>query len=130
MNRTLLKIYAGLLIVIAVLISPVTPASAKKHKNKDKSSPAGSAAEGKAVFDKNCAMCHSPDKADKKIGPGLKDLFKNKELPESHKAVTEENVREQIEKGSPKAKPMPMPAFADKLARQEMQNLLVYLKTL
>jgi len=130
MNKTLIKSYTGLLIIIVAFISPLTLASAKKHKKKDKPSPAGSVTEGKALFDKNCAMCHFPNKPDKKLGPGLKDLFKNKELPESHKPVTEENVREQIEKGSPHAKPMPMPAFADKLSPEEIQNLLAYLKTL
>ena len=44
-------------------------------------------ADGEAVYKKNCNMCHFPDKAEKKMGPGLKDLFKNKELPQSHRPV-------------------------------------------
>lgn len=32
-------------------------------------------------------------------------------------------------KGSPEAKPMPMPAFGEKLSATEMQDLLTYLKT-
>jgi cytochrome c len=92
--------------------------------------PKGSAAEGEKVFKANCAMCHNADKTDAKMGPGLKGLFKNKELPASHKPVTEENVREQIMKGNANAKPIPMPAFADKLKPQEIDSLIQYLKTL
>jgi mono/diheme cytochrome c family protein len=68
------------------------------------------------------------DKTDTKIGPGLKGLFANKQLPESHRLATEANVRQQIEKGSPKAKPMP--GFAGKLSPANIPELLDYLKTL
>jgi mono/diheme cytochrome c family protein len=83
------------------------------------------APDGQAIYKKQCNMCHFPDKADKKMGPGLKDLLKNKELPLSKKPATAEVVREQIEKGS-KA----MPAFAKKLSTEEMDALMDYLKTL
>jgi len=117
--------------VLTALIFSTAVSSAKK-KSKKKASSASSAAveEGKSSFGKNCSMCHFPDKTDNKVGPGLKDLFKNKELPESHLPATEENVRQQIEKGSPEAKPMPMPGFKDKLSPSEMDSLIEYLKTL
>jgi mono/diheme cytochrome c family protein len=83
------------------------------------------AAEGEAVYKKNCNMCHFPDKTDTKLGPGLKGLFKNKQLPKSHRPVTEAAVREQIEKGS-KA----MPGFGKRLSAQEMDSLIEFLKTL
>jgi hypothetical protein len=70
-------------------------------------------------------MCHFPDKSDNKLGPGLKDLFKNKELPQSHKPVTEAAVREQIENSS-KA----MLGFGKKLSAEEIDNLMASLKTL
>jgi len=97
------------------LILPLSLSSADNKK----------VADGEAVYKKNCNMCHFPDKADKKLGPGLKDLFKNKELPQSHKPVTEATVREQIEKGS-KA----MPGFGKKLSAEEIDSLMAYLKTL
>jgi cytochrome c2 len=75
-------------------------------------------------------MCHNPDKNETKIGPGLIDLFKKKDLPASHKPVTEENVRAQIERGSPESKPMPMPPFVAKLSSAQIQDLIAYLKTL
>ena len=86
----------------------------------------GDASEGQKIFKKNCNMCHFPDKADKKMGPGLKDLFKNKELPASKKPATEDTVREQIAKGSKKG----MPPFEDKLSASDVDNLIAYLKTL
>ena len=87
----------------------------------------GDAAAGKALFVKNCALCHNADSAVKKIGPGLKDLFKNKELPASHRPTTAANVREQVEQGNP-AKGMP--AFGAKLSTAEIDSLIAYLKTL
>ena len=92
--------------------------------------PAGTAGEvavGKGLFQRNCALCHNADKADKKIGPGLKAVLKNKELPASHKPATEANVRAQIENGS-LAKGMP--AFGSKLSKAVIDNLLAYLKIL
>lgn len=111
------------------LLIPLTLWGAPKARSSSPSSK-GSAVEGEKVFKANCAMCHNADKTDAKMGPGLKGLFKNKELPASHKPVTEDNVREQITKGSPNAKPMPMPAFADKLSPAQIDSLIQYLKTL
>ncbi len=112
-----------------LLFVPLTFWAAAKTKSAAASAK-GSAAEGAKIFKANCAMCHNADKTDAKMGPGLKGLFKNKELPASHKPATEENVREQIMKGSPNAKPIPMPAFADKLSPAQIDSLIQYLKTL
>ena len=87
----------------------------------------GEAPVGKVLFQKNCVLCHNADSAVKKIGPGLKGVFKNKELPASHRPTTEANVREQIETGNP-AKGMP--AFGAKLSKAEIDSLIAYLKTL
>lgn len=117
--------------IALILVVPLALSSAeKKRVEKSHSQGQASAKEGEALFKQTCNMCHFPDKTDKKIGPGLKDLFKNKELPASHKPVTEANVRAQIEKGSPQAKPMPMPAFKEKLTPEQIESLLSYLKTL
>ncbi len=113
-----------------LMLAPFAVRPAQKAKPKTKSPSESSIAAGKSLFEKNCAMCHLTDDVKTKFGPGLKGLFKNKDLPASHKPVTESNVREQIAKGSPDAKPMPMPAFAEKLSAQEMDDLLAYLKTL
>ena len=89
-----------------------------------------SATKGAVVFKENCAMCHDVDSTKAKIGPGLKGLFKNKDLPSSHKPATEANVRQQILEGNPNGKPVAMPAFAGQLKPEELDSLIEYLKTL
>lgn len=116
-------------VVAALLLVPFLAARAK-HAPKRGGASQPSLAEGQKLFKENCNLCHYPNKTEKKIGPGLKALFKLKELPESHKPLTEANVREQIEKGSPNAKPMPMPAFAEKLTADQIADVIAYLKTL
>jgi mono/diheme cytochrome c family protein len=85
------------------------------------------AAAGKVLFEKNCILCHNADSAAKKIGPGLKGVLKNKELPASHRPATEASAREQIETGDPATG---MPAFGAKLSETEINDLIAYLKTL
>lgn len=85
---------------------------------------------GKKVFDQNCELCHNANSMQKKIGPGLKGILKNKKLPYSHRPATVANVREQIEKGNAQGKPMPMPPFGGKLSATQVNNLIAYLKTL
>lgn len=127
MKKTLLTTLAIALVTTATSVFVWPSSSEAKHK---KSATEGSVAEGQKIFHGNCNMCHFPDKTDKKIGPGLKGLFTNKELPESHKPATEATVREQIAEGSPHAKPLPMPSFKDKLSPAQIDNLMAYLKTL
>jgi len=116
----------GLFILMLALVLPAT--SIAWARSQTELSPAAKA--GKKVFQQNCAMCHYANQAKKKIGPGLKGILKNKELPYSHKPATVANVREQIEKGNPQGRPMPMPPFGSKLSKSDISNLIAYLKTL
>jgi cytochrome c len=84
---------------------------------------AGDAAKGKEVFDQ-CSVCHNADSTEKKIGPGLKGLFKHDKL-ENGKPVNETNVRNQINDGG-----NGMPAYKDILSDQEKNDVIAYLKTL
>ena len=85
---------------------------------------AGDSAKGKEVFETSCSMCHSSDTDEKKTGPSLKGLFKRAKLV-SGKKITEESVREQIDKGG-----NGMPSYADMLSAEDKDNLIAYLKTL
>jgi cytochrome c len=85
--------------------------------------PAGDPAKGKIVFDQ-CAMCHNTDSTTKKLGPGLKGLFKRTKL-QNGKKMSEENVRAQLDAGG-----NGMPAYKDMLSQQEKKDVLAYLKTL
>jgi cytochrome c len=84
---------------------------------------AGDAAKGKEVFDQ-CSVCHNADSAEKKIGPGLKGLFKHDKLGNG-KPVNEANVRNQINDGG-----NGMPAYKDILSDKEKDDVIAYLKTL
>src|SRR5580693_2223547 len=79
----------------------------------------GDADKGKDTFSSNCEVCHNTDSAETKVGPGLKGLFK-KDALNNKKKVTDANVLQLINKGSPSG----MPAFEDQLSDQERANVL------
>ena len=83
----------------------------------------GDAAKGKEVF-QACGVCHNADSNEKKMGPGLKGLFKKDKLANGKKP-TEANVRAKIDEGG-----NGMPAYKDMLSDQEKDDLMAYLKTL
>jgi cytochrome c len=84
----------------------------------------GEAEKGKAVFAQQCVTCHNATTAEKKMGPGLKGLFKKDKLADGKKA-TEQNIRAQVENGG-----KGMPAYKDMLSPEERNNLMAYLKAL
>jgi len=84
---------------------------------------AGNAAKGKAVFEQ-CSVCHNADSTEKKMGPGLKGLFK-KDKMSNDKKPTEANVRAKIDEGG-----NGMPSYKDQLSDTEKDDLIAYLKTL
>jgi cytochrome c len=83
----------------------------------------GDAEKGKAVFEQ-CGVCHNPDSDEKKMGPGLKGLFK-KDKMSNGKKPTEANVRTRVDEGG-----SGMPAYKDMLSDSEKDDLIAYLKTL
>ena len=85
---------------------------------------AADAAKGKEGFENNCGVCHNADSTERKMGPGLKGLFKNAKLANG-KAVNEANVTTMINEGG-----NGMPPFADILTKAEKDDIIAYLKTL
>ena len=83
----------------------------------------GDAAKGKAIFEQ-CAVCHNADSDEKKMGPGLKGLFKKDKMTNGKKP-TEAAVRARVDDGG-----QGMPAYKDMLSDQEKDDLIAYLKTL
>src|SRR3954463_15536196 len=83
----------------------------------------GDAAKGKEVFEQ-CSVCHNADSTEKKMGPGLKGLFKKDKLTNGKKP-TDANVLAKIDEGG-----NGMPAYKDMLSDEEKANLIAYLKTL
>ncbi len=84
----------------------------------------GDAGKGASYYETNCLSCHYPDSEDKKVGPGLKDLFKKEKLPHTGRPTTVENVKQQLIRPA-----LVMPSFT-KLTEQETADLIAYLKTL
>src|ERR1017187_10387906 len=83
----------------------------------------GDAEKGKEVF-QPCTVCHNSDSEEKKMGPGLKGLFKRAKLA-SGKKITEANIRARVDEGGGG-----MPAYKDMLSDAEKDDLVAYLKTL
>ena len=84
----------------------------------------GDAAKGKQVFQQQCSVCHNADSQVKKMGPGLKGLFKRDKLTNGKKP-TDATVRARIDEGG-----NGMPPYKNMLGDQEKDNLIAYLKTL
>lgn len=80
--------------------------------------------QGAVVFKASCGACHYADKTETRIGPGLKGIFKQKELPTSGWSMTEANLRKQL-----KTPYKNMPPFAD-LPEEKVKALVAYLKSL
>jgi len=83
----------------------------------------GDPAKGKEVFEQ-CAVCHNADSTEKKMGPGLKGLFKRDKLVDGKK-VTDATIRARIDDGG-----NGMPPYKDVLEDQQKEDLIAYLKTL
>ena len=84
---------------------------------------AADAEKGKEVFEQ-CGVCHNADSDEKKMGPGLKGLFKKAKMVNGKKP-TDETVKEIINVGG-----NGMPGYEDLLTDEERNDLIEYLKTL
>lgn len=107
--RIVVPVVAGLAVVLA---------QAPKGKQ------GGDASSGKAAFGNQCAVCHDAGSNIKKLGPGLKGLFKKARL-QNGKPVSEASVRAVIEAGG-----NGMPAYKDVLTAAQRDDLIAFLKTL
>jgi cytochrome c2 len=114
-------------VVFALGAAPANSLGQKKEPEK-KSEPAkpaaGKAAKGKALYDEWCEICHFNESTEKKIGPGLKGLFKRGKFSDGRK-VDDAALRTWIEKGG-----KDMPGFGDSIKQEEIRELIAYLKTL
>jgi len=84
----------------------------------------GDVAKGKDIFDEKCGLCHESASTDKKMGPGLKGLYKRPKLSTTGKATSDATVFDKITVGG-----NGMPPFSD-FSAGDKANLLAYLKSL
>jgi cytochrome c2 len=101
----------------SVIFISLLPAQTGQQKQ------AGDAAKGKEVF-KQCAVCHDAASDVRKVGPGLKGLFKRAKMSNG-KPMSEANVRAVIESGGNGMMP-----FRQMLTAVEKDAVIAYLKTL
>src|ERR1700747_1195278 len=106
-----------LTLVTGCVALALTPAPAVADKK-------GDPEKGKELFEQ-CSVCHNADSTEKKMGPGLKGLFKKGKLDSNGKTANDANVLEKINEGA-----NGMPSYKDMLTDEEKANLLAYLKTL
>ena len=81
------------------------------------------ASKGKDVFEQ-CAVCHNADSAEKKMGPGLKGLYKKAKLSNG-KSPSDATIGALVKAGG-----NGMPPYEDVLSPAELKDLIAYLKTL
>ncbi|RJQ49946.1 MAG: cytochrome c [Nitrospiraceae bacterium] len=79
---------------------------------------------GKNIFDSRCKFCHDAYSMDTVVGPGLKRILKNAELPASRRPATPENIREQFIHPFSR-----MPSF-ENLSDEEVEDIIAFLNTL
>lgn len=79
---------------------------------------------GKNIFDAKCKFCHEAYTTDTVVGPGLKGILKNPELPISRRPATPENIKEQLMHPFSR-----MPSF-ENLSDEEVKDIIAFLNTL
>ena len=109
----------------ALLFVQAPGQAAARQKPAAGSAPAsGDLEPGKRLFNSKCAICHYRASPAKKIGPGLKGLFKRGTYADG-KPVDDASLRAWIEKGG-----KDMPGFKDSLSAEQIRELVAYLKML
>ncbi len=81
-------------------------------------------ARGRAVYHDRCEICHFSDSDVKKVGPGLKGIFKRGKFANGGK-VDDASMEKWIIDGG-----KDMPPFKQVLSGSQIQDLISYLKTL
>lgn len=123
-NRNFLILGTAALAVAGTVFAQ-DPPPAKTQTKKAASNGGGSAARGKEVFEKKCAICHYADNDQKKIGPGLKGISKRGTFTVNNNKVTDETLKNWIENGDTL-----MPPFKDVLDAGQIKDVIAYVKTL
>ncbi len=79
---------------------------------------------GKNLFDAKCSFCHNAYSTETIVGPGLKGILKNPDLPVSKKPAIPQNIANQIRKPY-----SDMPSFSY-LSEDEVLDIIAFLNTL
>ena len=110
----LITMGAALLIASTICSSPRTQAQSSADKN------LAAVHAGQDIYTHKCLQCHSVNEGEVRLGPSL---YGEMRKPNPKKSATE--VRTILQNGKGK-----MPSFQEKLTKQDINNLLTYLRTL
>jgi len=124
-KRNYLVLGMAILAVAGAVVAQDQPAATPAPAPAKKTASSGAVARGKDVFEKKCAMCHFADSDAKKIGPGLKGLFKRGTFSINGNKVTTESVTTFVENGDSM-----MPGLKDTLEPAQIKDVVTYVKTL
>src|SRR5580700_2113894 len=80
---------------------------------------------GRRIYDNYCDRCHAPYSSRGRQGPSMKDVFRRQYLPMSGMPANDDRVTDIVRMGRNK-----MPAYAQVLSQQQINDLLAYLHTL
>ncbi len=127
MRRNYLILGIATLAVAGAVLAQDPPARPAKSSSKKTGShgSSGSAVKGKEVFEKKCAICHYADKEAKKIGPGLKGMYKRGTFTVNGNKITDESLKTWIENGDSL-----MPPMKETLEADQIKDVIAYVKTL
>jgi mono/diheme cytochrome c family protein len=121
MGAALGLMFAGL--VLAQSGEKTSPAKPSEKKEESKT-PKGNALRGRQLFEEQCSICHFTASPAKKIGPGLKAIYRTGKFANGKK-VDDTTMRTWIENGG-----VDMPAFKESLTAQQISDLIAFLRTL
>ena len=123
-KRNLLLLGIAVLALACAVVAQDPPAQNAPKKSASHAS-GGSATKGKEVFEQKCTMCHFADSDQKKIGPGLKGIYKRGTFTVNGNKVTTESLTKWIENGDSQ-----MPGMKDSLEPAQIKDVVAYVKTL
>lgn len=122
MNRTYMVVGFGALAMAAAMFAQTRPPAKSPGK---KSALNGSATSGKALFETKCAVCHNANSDVKKVGPGLKGIFKRGTFSTNNIKVSDQTLKTWIENGDTL-----MPPFKNVFKGDQIKDVIAYVKTL
>ena len=127
MKRNILILGMATLAVAGAVLAQDPAAEPEKTTTKKAAGhgSAGSAVKGKEVFEKKCSICHYADKEAKKIGPGLKGMYKRGTFTVNGNKITDEALKTWIENGDSL-----MPPMKETLEPAQIKDVIAYVKTL
>jgi len=114
---------AGPLLAAGLLLAQ-TGGQQSTGKPAGNSEPRRTVEKGRELYKTYCEVCHYATSTEKKIGPGLKALYRRGKFANGRK-VDDTGLRTWVLEGG-----VDMPAFAEALTGAQVAELIAYLKTL